>query len=466
MIRAAQPDSSAYPPGPRGYPILGVLPQLRSDPIRTFLDAADRYGDIVHLKAGPYHGFLVCDPTDIKHVLQDHARNYHKSPLYERLRDSLGNGLLTSEDSFWLRQRRLAQPAFHRQRLIAMTDAMVSCTEQLLERWEPVASRGEAVDLVAEMMALTQSIIVRTMFSTDLGETAEIVNRTWPIINRRIGETFWSSKLETSLPLPANMRFRRALHELDAVVYRIIADRRRSGRDQADLLSMFLSARDDETGTGMTDRQLRDEVMTMLLAGHETTSLALSWLYYLLWQHPDAEQRIAEEVDRVVGAGRLGFTHVDRLTWTRRVLEESLRLYPPAWGFSRLTLADDELGGYHVAKGSIVFVIPFVVHRRPKLWTDPERFDPNRFAPERESARPRFAYIPFGGGPRGCIGNQFAIVEAVSIVASIAQRYRVELIEDQQIRPEPLITLRPTPGMRARIARRVQRTETIPSPTI
>jgi cytochrome P450 len=463
VIRAAQPDSSAYPPGPRGYPILGVLPQLRSDPIRTFLDAADRYGDVVHLKAGPYHGFLVCDPADIKHVLQDNARNYHKSPLYERLRDSLGNGLLTSEDSFWLRQRRLAQPAFHRQRLIEMADAMASCTEQMLERWERMASIGEAVDLVAEMMALTQGIIVRTMFSTDLGETAEIVNRTWPIINRRIGETFWSSKLETALPLPANQRFRRALQELDTVVYRIIADRRRSGRDEADLLSMFLSARDDETGTGMTDRQLRDEVMTMLLAGHETTSLALSWLYYLLSQHPDADHAIADEVDRVVGGGRLTFTHVDRLTWTRRVLEESLRLYPPAWGFSRLALADDVLGGYHVAKGSIVFVIPFVVHRRPKLWTDPERFDPNRFAPERESMRPRFAYIPFGGGPRGCIGNQFAMLEAVLIVASIAQRYRIELIADQQIRAEPLITLRPVPGIRGTIRRRIQRAEFIPS---
>ena len=207
----ARSNASGYPPGPRGYPILGVLPQLRSDPIRTFLDAADRYGDLVHLKAGPYHGFLLTDPADIKHVLQDNARNYHKSPLFDRLREVVGNGLLTSEDSFWLRQRRLAQPAFHRQRLIAMADAMVACTEQMLERWDGTASRGDSIDLVAEMMALTQAIIVRTMFSTDLGAAAEVVNRTWPIINRRIGETFWSTKLETSLPLPANRRFWRAL---------------------------------------------------------------------------------------------------------------------------------------------------------------------------------------------------------------------------------------------------------------
>ena len=451
MIGQAPTDSSRYPPGPRGYPILGVLPQLRSDPIGTFLRAADRYGDVVHLKAGRYHGFLLTAPPDIKHVLQDNARNYHKSPLYERLRDSLGNGLLTSEDSFWLRQRRLAQPAFHRQRLTAMAETMVSCTEQRLERWEHIASNGETIDFVAEMMALTQAIIVRTMFSTDLGATAEVVNRTWPIINRRIGETFWSTKLETTLPLPANVRFKRALGELDAVVYRIIAGRRRSQRDEADLLSMFLSARDEETGAGMTDRQLRDEVMTMLLAGHETTSLALSWTYYLLSKHPDSEQRIAEEIDRVIGHQRPAFAHVDQLIHTRRVLDESLRLYPPAWGFSRLALGDDEIGGYRVPKGSIVFLIPFVIHRQPKLWPDPGRFDPDRFASDRESARPRFSYIPFGGGPRGCIGNQFAMLEAQLIVAAIAQRYRIELVPDQNIRAEPLITLRPSPGIRAKL---------------
>jgi cytochrome P450 len=431
-----------------------VLPQLRSDPVGTFLDAADQYGDIAHLKAGPYHGFLLSDPADIKHVLQDNARNYHKSPLYQRLRDSLGNGLLTSEDSFWLRQRRLAQPAFHRQRLVAMADVMVSCAEQRLDRWEQTAANGETIDLVAEMMTLTQAIIVRTMFSTDLGETAEIVNRTWPIINRRIGETFWSTKLETTLPLPANRRFARALRELDTVVYRIIADRRQTRRDEADLLSMFLSARDEETGAGMTDRQLRDEVMTMLLAGHETTSLALSWTYYLLSRHPETERTITDEVDRVIGDRRPGFTHGDQLVYTRRVLEESLRLYPPAWGFSRLALGDDQIGGYRVPNGSIVFLIPFVIHRRPKLWPDPERFDPDRFTPEHESARPRFAYIPFGGGPRGCIGNQFAMLEAQLIVAAIAQRYRIELVPEQTIRPEPLITLRPTPGIRARIKKR------------
>jgi cytochrome P450 len=204
----------------------------------------------------------------------------------------------------------------------------------------------------------------------------------------------------------------------------------------------------------MTDRQLRDEVMTMLLAGHETTSLALSWTYFLLSRHPAVERGIADEVDRVIGGGRPSFAHVDRLVGTRRAIEESLRLYPPAWGFSRQAMGDDEIGGYRVPKGSLVFVIPYVLHRRPKLWPDPERYDPDRFAPEHDAARPRFAYIPFGGGPRGCIGNQFAMVEAQLIVASVAQRYRVELLPGQDIQPEPLITLRPSPGIHARLQSR------------
>jgi cytochrome P450 len=450
----APSGSTSFPPGPRGFPILGLLPHLRSDPIRTFLDAANRYGDLVHLKAGPYHGFLVSDPTDIRHVLQDNARNYHKSPLYDGLKNGLGNGLLTSEDAFWLRQRRLAQPAFHRERLMMMADAMVDCTERMLERWDRIASLGETLDLGAEMMALTQAILVRTMFSTDLGETTETVNRTWAIINRRIGETFWSTKLERTLPLPANRRTWRALRELETVVYRIIADRRRTGRDEPDLLSMLLSARDEETGAVMTDRQLRDEVMTMLLAGHETTSLALSWTYYLLSQHSDIERSVADEVARVIGGGRPSFAHIEQLACTRRVIEESLRLYPPAWGFSRRALSDDEIGGYRVPRGALVFVIPFVIHRRPKLWPDPDRFDPDRFAPEHVAVRPRFAYLPFSGGPRGCIGNQFAMVEASLIVAAIAQRYRIVLVPGQTIRPEPLITLRPKPGIYVTLEKR------------
>jgi cytochrome P450 len=445
---------STLPPGPRGYPLLGMLPQLRADPVRTFLDAADRYGDVVHIKAGKYHGYLVCAPADIKHVLQDNYRNYHKSPLYDRLKHGIGDGLLTSEDAVWLRQRRLAQPAFHRERLAAMCDVMADCTEQLLAQWEAVAARGETLELVSEMMHLTQRIIVRTMFSTDLGSAAETVNRTWPVINKRIGETFWSTPLETSLPLPANRRFRRALAELETVVYRIIAERRQSPGDTRDLLSMLLAARDEDTGEQMTDRQLRDEVMTMLLAGHETTSVALSWTYFLLWQHPNADERLAAEAVEVLGDRRAAFGDTERLHFTRMVLHESLRLYPPAWGFSRLALGDDRISGYGVGAGSLVFVIPFVVHRRPALWPDPERFDPERFVPDRIAERPRFAFLPFGGGPRGCIGSNFAMIEAQVILAMIARRYRIEVVPGTRVEPLALITLRPSSGIPVRLVPR------------
>jgi cytochrome P450 len=440
----------ARPPGPRGFPFLGIIPQLRLSPTRALTSAADRYGDLVHLKVGPYHGYLLSRPDDIKHVLQDNYRNYHKSPLYKRLEQLVGKGLLTSEDALWLRQRRLAQPAFHRESLASMLEAMIGEIVRTIERWEAVAEGGESFDLVTDMMDLTQRIVVRTMFSTDLGSAKETVQRTWPIINQRIGETFWSTQLETRLPLPANRRFWRALEELDAVVYRIIEERRRSGENQPDLLSMFLSARDEETGERMTDRQLRDEVMTMLLAGHETTSLALSWTYYLLSEHPDADQRIAEEAHRVLGGRRATFADVERLTYTRQVLQEAMRLYPPAWGYSRQAIADDQIGEYQLPAGSLAFIVPYVVHRRPKLWPDPERFDPERFTADRVAARPRFAYLPFGGGPRQCIGNQFALVEATLALAMIGQRFEARLVPGQRIVPEPLITLRPKPGIRVK----------------
>jgi cytochrome P450 len=448
------PSTGAYPPGPRGFPFLGLLPRLRSDPIGVFMAAANGYGEIVHIKAGPYHGYLLLNPDDIKHVLQDNYRNYHKSPLYERLKENLGEGLVTSEDSFWLRQRRLAQPAFHRERLAGMVGVMSDAIDETLEAWEAVADRGQEIDLVDDMMALTQRIIVRTMFSTDLGAAASVVKRTWPIVNRRIGETFWSTKLETRLPSPANLRFQRAIRELDAVVYGLIADRRRAGTDGTDLLSMLLSARDEDTGERMTDRQLRDEVMTMLLAGHETTSLALSWTYVLLADRPAVVERIADEAERTLDGGPATLDAVERLTWTRMVVQEVLRVYPPAWGFSRLALADDRVGEYRIPAGSLVFIIPFVVHRRPELWPDPERFDPDRFTPERVAARPRFAYLPFGGGPRQCIGNQFALVEASLILAKVARRFRVQLTPGQRISAQPLITLRPSPGVRATLGNR------------
>jgi cytochrome P450 len=441
------------PPGPRGYPLLGMLPQLRRDPLKVYLDAADRYGDITRMKVGGYCGYQLCNPDHIKHVLQDNYPGYRKSPLYERLKDGLGNGLVTSEGAFWLRQRRLAQPAFHRERLAGFTSMMADAAGRLVDRWGPIAAAGEPIDVVDHMMRVTQEIIVRTMFSTDLGADAEVVNRTWPVINRHIGESFWSLGFERWLPTPSNRRFRRALGELDAVVYRIIQTRRAAPMAQPDLLSMFLEATDEETGERMNDTQVRDEVMTMLLAGHETTSLALAWTWYLLSKHPDAGRRVAREAVGVLDGRAPTFDDVARLRFTRMVLEEAMRLYPPAWGFSRQALEDDHVAGYRIPRGSLVFVIPFVVHRRRALWPDPETFDPDRFAPERAASRHRFSYFPFGGGPRACIGNHFALTEALVILAMVARQYRLDLVPGHRVEPQALITLRPRDGMRMTIAR-------------
>jgi cytochrome P450 len=440
------------PPGPRGLPFVGVLPQVRRDPVRAFQQAAADYGDFVFMRVGAYNAYLVSRPADIKHVLQDNYANYRKSPLYERIKDAAGHGLLTSEGSFWLRQRRLAQPAFHRERLAAMVETMQLEIARTASRWQRLADSGDTVDIGVEMMDLTQRIIVRTMFSTELGEAAAVINRTWPVINRHIGEALWRTPIEARLPLPSNRRFRRALAELDTVVYRIIDARRRSGDDVSDLLSLLLAARDADTGERMDDLQLRDEVITMLLAGHETTSLALSWTYYLLSNHADVDVRLVDEAAREPSRGDAAT--LDHLVYARMVVSESLRLFPPAWGFSRQALGDDEIGGFRVPKGSLVFIAPYVVHRRPALWPDPERFDPERFSASQTAARARFAYVPFGGGPRQCIGNQFAMLEATLILASLARRFRVEVLSGQRIRPEPLITLRPSPAVLVRIVER------------
>ena len=436
------------PPGPRGVPLLGMLPALRRNPTRVFIDAAERFGDVAHLKIGPQNAYLITRPEHIRHVLQDNARNYHKSPLYDKLKVSVGHGLLTSEDTYWLRQRRMAQPAFHRERIAGLAAGMAEAARETAGRWETAARQGQSFDIADEMMRLTQTIVLRTLLGADLGPLAGEVDEAWTLVNQHIGESFWSLGLTERWPTPANRRFRRALAVLDRAVFHIIDQRRRAGRESDDLLSMLLFARDEETGEAMTDRQLRDEVMTFLLAGHETTSLALAWTWYLLSQHPPARRRLEDELDAVLGGRPPVYSDLVQLPYARMVIEEALRLYPPAWGFSRQAVAADEIGGYHVPRGWLVFVIPFVMHRLHAYWDDPDRFDPERFTPERNIARPKFVYLPFGAGPCQCIGNQFAMIEAHLVLATLAQRYRLELVPGPPVEPWPLITLRPRHGLR------------------
>lgn len=424
-----------------------MLPAVRRNPTAVFMSAAREFGDVVYFKIGPRHGYLITNPADVRHVLQDNARNYRKSPLYDKLRMSIGNGLLTSEGAFWLRQRRIAQPAFHRQRIEALAGVMADAARQTAAEWQMLASGGHPVDVDEQMMRLTRTVVLRALLGADLGPFADRIDRAWTIINEHIGESFWSLGLADMFAIAKQRRFRDARSVLQGAVNHVISERRRHPSESADLLSMLLSARDEETGEAMTDEQLRVEVTTFLLAGQETTSLALTWTWYLLSQHPDAQRRLEQEIDDVLGDRVPEYADLANLPYTRMVIDESLRLYPPAWGFSRQALADDEVGGFRLPRGWLAFVIPYVLHRLPALWQDPDAFDPERFSPERSMDRPKFAYVPFGAGPRQCIGNHFALIEAQLIVATLAQRYRLRLVPHHRVEPWPLITLRPRFGM-------------------
>ena len=453
-MRAATASVRLLPPGPRGVPILGMLPAMRRDPTTVFLRAARRFGDVAYLKIGSRRGFLITNPADVRHVLQDNARNYHKSPLYAKLRMSLGNGLLTSEDDFWLRQRRIAQPAFHRHRIAALASVMADAARETADRWQPIAGRGEPTDVGEEMMRLTRTVVLRALLGADLGPFAATIDHAWTIINEHIGESFWSLGFTDRLPTSKYRRFQAARAVLRGAVDHVIGERRRRPSAESDLLSMLLSARDEETGEAMTDEQLRVEVTTFLLAGQETTSLALTWTWYLLSQHAESRRRLEEEIDAVLDGRPPEYADLVNLPYTRMVIDESMRLYPPAWGFSRQALSDDELGGFHLPRGWLAFVIPYVLHRLPAFWKDPEAFDPERFLPERSADRPKFVYLPFGAGPRQCIGNHFALIEAHLIVATLAQRYRLHLVPRHRVEPRALITLRPRFGMPMMIERR------------
>ena len=454
-----------YPPGPRGVPVLGMLPAVRRNPTGVFLKAAQRFGDVVYFKIGPRRGYLISNPADIRHVLQDNSRNYHKSPLYQRLRMSLGNGLLTSEDDFWLRQRRIAQPAFHRERMAGLAGVMVRAARETATEWQAIASDGRPVDVAEEMMRFTRTVVLRALLGGDLGPFAARVDDAWVTINQHIGESFWSLGIAARFQRAKARRFDAARAVLrDAVDY-VIAERRRHPSDSADLLSMLMAARDEDTGEGMTDEQLRVEVTTFLLAGQETTSLALTWTWYLLSQHAAARQRLEDEIDTVLDGRPPEYADLANLPYTRMVVDEAMRLYPPAWGFSRQALADDTLGGFRLPRGWLAFVIPYVLHRLPAFWQDPEAFDPERFSPQRSADRPKFAYLPFGAGPRQCIGNHFALIEAQLSLATLAQRYRLHLVPRHPVEAWPLITLRPRFGMPMVIERRATAVRPTPFPS-
>jgi cytochrome P450 len=448
MVNVVTPRS--HPPGPRRrVPALDAL-RMGRDPLAFLTGLTERYGDIARVPLGPETLYLFNHPDLARDVLVTNHRNFHKGRGLERAKMLLGTGLLTSEGEYHLRQRRLAQPAFHRQRVAAYGATMASYAAARRDRWRA----GVVIDAHQEMMALTLAIVGKTLFDADVEhETAEIgsaLTTTFEAFS--FGFFLPFGQLLERLPLPATLRFKKARARLDATIYRLIEERRHSGSDHGDLLSMLLLAQDTEgDGSGMTDLQLRDEAMTIFLAGHETTANALTWTWYLLSQHPEIEARFHAEVDSALGGRLPTVDDLAVLPYTRMVLAESMRLYPPAWILGRRALGPFEANGYDIPPRSIVLLCQYVTHRDARWFPDPARFDPERFTPERQADRPRFAYFPFGGGPRVCIGEQFAWMEGIILLATIAQRWRFRLVPGHPVALQPIITLRPKFGMRMTI---------------
>ncbi|HEU4325528.1 MAG TPA: cytochrome P450 [Roseiflexaceae bacterium] len=442
-------------PGPRGLPLLGNALAFGRDPLGFLTHTARTYGDVARITFGPGKIYQISHPELIEQVLVTNNRTFPKEDI-EQMRGSLdyllfGTGLLTSNGEFWLRQRRLAQPAFHRQRVAGYSEATVESTQRMLAGW----SDGQAMDVHEEMMRLTLEIVARTLFGSEVSAEASEVGESLGVVMDvsadSLGKPF---QLPYTVPTPSNRRFVAAVRRLEAVIARMISERRATDADTGDLLSMLLHAR-DEDGSRMNDRQLRDELITLFLAGHETTALALSWTWYLLAQHPEAEARLHQELDRVLGGRAPTMADLPELRYTELVLRESMRLYPPAWILSgRVASRDTELGGFQIPAGSVMSVSQWVVHRDPRFFPQAERFLPERWGGDLEKQLPRFAYFPFGGGPRLCIGQAFAMMEATLILAAVAQRFRLALVPGQRVVPQPSITLRPRYGVKVRLHQR------------
>jgi cytochrome P450 len=394
--------------------------------------------------------YLLNQPDFIEEVLVTSQANFIKSRILQRAKIVLGNGLLTSEGEFHIRQRKMMQPAFYRERLTRYASDMVACADAAQAKWTP----GETRDIADEMMRLTLAIVGRTLFTRDVSEEAFEVGEALTAVVGTFG-TIMSpfSGLIRHLPLPSVRRAERGRRYLDRTIYRMIEERRRSGVDHGDLLSMLIMACDDHD-RGMTDKQVRDEALTLFLAGHETTATALTWTMYLLSQHPDVESKLHQELAEVLGGRNPGYNDVGKLTYTEMVLAESIRLYPPAWAVGRMVKREYRLYNYELTPGSICLMSPYVMHRHPRYYPDPERFDPERFTPEARQSRPKFAYFPFGGGPRVCIGERFAWMEGVLVLATLMQKWRMHLLPGQVVEPHPQITLRTRNGVKVQLEKR------------
>jgi cytochrome P450 len=429
--------------------VLGHLPELRRDVLGLFTRCARDYGDLVRLRLGPTRAVLVSHPALVEDVLVTRHHDFHKN-LNARLGSVLGNGLLVSEGSYWLRQRRLMQPAFHHQRIDGLVDTMVSIATQALDGWDKDPVR----DLYLDMTDVSLQIVARALFGIDVSPDLERIRQSSQIMTDHLRSRLFSLAmlLPDNVPTPGNLRYAAAIRDLDTLLYREVARRRAQAPDaQNDLFGLLLEATDAD-GQGLTDRQVRDEVLTILSAGYDTTALALTWAWVLLSQHPEAQARLREEIDTVLGDAPPSAAD---LRYVGCVVAETLRLYPSAWAIARETACDTHIVDQPVSKRTIVLVSPWVLHRDPRFFERPDEFRPERWADGLAQRLPRFAYLPFGGGPRICLGSTFAQVEIVLLLTQLAQRFRLELTDPTvAVEPVPVLTLQPSRTVQVVVAAR------------
>jgi cytochrome P450 len=436
------------PPGPAGYPLLGVFPMARRDPLRFFLACASRYGDVVSMRLGSNHVYLVRHPDDVKHVLQDHARDYAKGPPASRVWSLFGDSLTVADGDRWRHRRRQLQSAFQPGQHAHVLAATTRATGEMLERWRLSSERGEPLEIASEMRRLTQAIIVRALFGQIPSAETLALGEALDLAVDRVDRRLWSPLGGIEVPTAAAAKYRRALGAVADFVARQLAKARRTGAPPDTMLSALLDA---SHGEPISDAELREECKAFLVAGHTTTASALAWTWYLLSEHPETRERVEQECHSVLGGCVPGTRDLLHLDYTSRVIDEVLRLYPPTWLTARTPVVESVLGGYAIRTGALLLLSPYLTHRHPAVWEEPDRFDPDRFIPSRAAGRPAFAYFPFGGGPRRCIGSALATLEMQSIVAQVAQRYRLDLLPGVRVTPAAGLTLHPYPAVPMRL---------------
>lgn len=428
--------------GPKGFDFLKTILGFYSDPIRLFENLHHQYGDIVRMEGAGYCAHLITQPEHIKYVLQENNKNYQLSGIFEQTKPVVGKGLTNNNGASWLRQRRLVQSAFHRQHIAAFGQAIAGVTQAGVAQWQRHAADGKPFQLHDAAAKINHRIIAKVLFSVDLADDDPFL-MAFHIV-RRISV----DRYRSMIPLPASKKYKDAIETVDAFTYQKIRERRENpDSGEMDILSLLLMAQDEDTGEMMTDTELHDELMTLFFAAYEDVTNAVSWALYLLSQNPEAERKLFAEITSVLGDRPAGAADLSALPYLTMVVNEVLRLYPPAWSLLRDAIGDDNIGGYHIPAGSMIIFDVYLTHRLPEYWEDPERFDPERFTPERSAGRPRFAYLPFGGGPRQCIGNELALMQTKLMLVQMLQRYQFTLISVPPIRMNADSSLRPDKGL-------------------